>query len=628
MEIAKPILDSIFSQEINFIVPAYQRHYVWDEKEQWQPLWEDILNKYNDRMANKETYNHYIGSYVLVQKKKQTSLMVNKSIVIDGQQRLTTFQIILIALREIFRKYNIDTNVENFIFNNRNYEDKKDKLKLAPSNMNYDSFYDIANMTRKEFDEKFIKPQLKEIGVQTYTATERLKKKDRILKAYLFFYNKINELAEKYFKQNDIDRVGNCLNQLLNAITLNFQFVEINLDENDDPQMVFETLNGRGTPLAESDLIRNYIFMRANKNKENMDVLYASYWNIFEQGIWDDFDSRGRNKNKNLDLFFIDYLTIKTAKLIPNKKIFFEYKDWIANNKIFLNIEEELKDISKTAKIYEKLNIEKEVDNDMLQELLKVNNNLNISTLNPLILFIESSGIDEELKDKFYALLLSYVVRRYICGKDSKNYNKTCIEFIENISSNKYNYDLFENFIKSRKADTYIFPNDDMFLNAILSSDVFTYAGVQKLTNYVLENIEYKIRTNKQENIKIVSKLTLEHIMPQSWCQYWALNEKKYSADDVKKSRSTSSWSRTEEDTEIVNRCALINTFGNLTLLTQSLNSDKEVSNKGFDVKGPKIVEQSSLELNKYFKRPKWDENEIKKRGNCLFEYAKDIWKY
>ena len=625
MEIDKPTVDDIFSQEINFIVPAYQRHYVWDEKEQWEPLWEDILKKYNDRIQNKETYNHYIGSYVLVQKKKQTSLMVNKSIVIDGQQRLTTFQIIFIALREIFQKFGIRNSIQDYIFNRRKYNNPLDELKLIPSSLNYASFYDIAKLTKEEFDEKFIKPQLKEIGVQTYTATKRLKKKDRIIKAYLFFYNKIDAFANKYV--SDINNLEVHLNELLNAIILNFQFVEINLDENDDPQMVFETLNGRGTPLAESDLIRNFIFMRANKNKEDMDDLYQTYWKIFENEVWDETASRGRNKNKNLDLFFIDYLTINQLKLISNKKIFFEYKDWIANNKTILSVEQELEHIVKTANTYKKINIDSSAENANLNKILKVCNLIDISTFNPLLLYIESDCNNEYIKNEFYNIILSYIVRRYICNKDSKNYNKTCIEFLEQIKDSNFDYDKFVKYIKSRNWDTYIFPNDKEFLNAFLTTDVYTSLGRSRLTNYMLEEIEQKIRTNKQEDITINSMLTREHVMPQNWYQYWSINGKFYSKDEVEEAKK-SYFNRTDEQNAIYNRCSLINTFGNITLLTRSLNSDKEVSNKGFDIKGPKIVEQSSLELNKYFKRDRWNEEEIQERGKYLFEYAKEIWRY
>lgn len=629
MEIAKPTLDQIFEKEISFIVPAYQRHYVWDEKEQWLPLWEDILSKYNDRLNDKATYNHYIGSYVLVQKKKTTSQMVNKAIVIDGQQRLTTFQIIFIALREIFKENNISTNnIENYIFNSRKYDEKKDKLKLSPSSMNYKSFCEIAELSKREFDEKYITPQINTRGVGLYTAIERLKKKDRIIKAYLFFYNKIKELIPSMKKDENV--IANNLENLLSAILLNFQFVEINLDDNDDPQMVFETLNGRGTPLAESDLIRNYIFMRANKNNENMDSLYDKYWCIFEKDFWDDSDSRGRNKNKNLDLFFIDYLILNKLKLISNKKIFFEYKDWVINKNSFQKIENELEDINQKAVVYENINIKKDVSNSILKELLDVCNKLGVSTFNPLFLFIETSNISETSKNDFYSILISYIVRRYLCKYDAKNYNKTCIEFMNYISEHNFNYREFKVYLKSRNTPTYIFPDNDKFKDAILHNNLFNKNPYEndcsQLTHYILRKIEENIRTSKQENIKIISSLTREHIMPQSWFEYWPLNGVYYTEQDTEEALKT--WEPTEVQKSIVKRCSLINTLGNLTLLTQSLNSDKEVSNKGFDIKGPRIVAQSSLELNKYFQRPKWDEEEIMNRGVILFNYAKDVWTY
>ena len=184
MEIAKPTLDQIFEKEISFIVPAYQRHYVWDEKEQWLPLWEDILSKYNDRLNDKATYNHYIGSYVLVQKKKTTSQMVNKAIVIDGQQRLTTISLLLLAIRDLARSSKIEIDEKNLHeqieerFLISKWAKDEDRIKLRPvksdrdalvklfgdeedyeanSNLtlNYRYFYDIVQKEEVKAEELF-----------------------------------------------------------------------------------------------------------------------------------------------------------------------------------------------------------------------------------------------------------------------------------------------------------------------------------------------------------------------------------------------------------------------------------------------------------------------------------------
>lgn len=634
MNLNKPKLEDLFNKQIKFRIPVFQRHYVWNEQNQWQPLWDDFLNKYTERKNENKNHPHYTGSIVLFQESTTTS-SVSTYNVIDGQQRLTTFQLFIAAFREVCRKHIGDESLVNdlnkLLFNDKVYgqtDYENQKFKLEPTKFNKDVFYLILVHNYEDVKNKLVNPILEEFGFGHKTYIAEAKKRDRMLAAYLFFFEKLVEFIES----SDEDKVV-IIPRLLLTIKRDFQFVEINLDQNDDPQMIFETMNGRGAQLTETDLIRNYIFMRAEDSQEELDRVYENYWDEFDdrnsEFPWHENSSRGRYFNSNLQFFVIDYLTLKLLTDIRYDQVFYQYKFFIVNNAKFSSVEEELKELNKFSKIYKAIaNPNKSTALGKLSARLK---DMDITTVYPLLLAIES---DDEItvldKTEIYKVLDSYITRRFLCGYTTKNYNNVFLEFVKLLDKEKTAEKFIEN-IKSKTGSSNLWPTDNIVKEKLVTRPIYKEEKnkTRSISNILLE-VEMFQRGKKQELIEFKNEgLTIEHVLPQKWFEEWPLNGKLIPESDFEVAIHAV---MTEDDVEgpyhkIDYRNRLLHSIGNLTLLTSSLNPS--VSNSSFFIKKKELAKHSTLILNSYFiDLEHWSENDIEKRSVSLIETILKIWKY
>ena len=634
MNLGKPVLEELFNKQIRFKIPVFQRHYVWNEQDQLKPLWEDFINKYNERLNKQKIHPHYTGSIVIFQENTTTSTLSTYN-VIDGQQRLTTFQIFISAFREVCRKHleneSLIKELDKFLFNEQSFGDKdyeKQKFKLEPTKFNKEIFNTIVSNTYEEVDELLVRPLLSKSGIGQKTYRQVAKKSNMILGAYLFFYDELDS-----FISNTTEDLTELITNFLLVIKRDFQFVEIGLTQNDDPQMIFETMNGRGASLTETDLIRNYIFMRVNSNEENIDAIYDNYWDEFDDPNskfkWHDKISRGRYYETHLQFYVIDYLTLKLQKEIRYDQVFYYYKLFIINHSNFLKIEDELQELNKYSQFYKELLHPSGVTQcDKLASRLI---DMGISTAYPLILYIKGDDkITNEDKDKIYQYLDSYITRRFLCGFTTKNYNNVFLEYLKFLTSNK-KVDAFKEFLKSKTSDTNLWPTDNVLLDKLLERPIYREEkNKSKSISNILLEVEHTIRGTKQEEVKFSNNgLTIEHLLPQKWFEHWALDSEYISKEDFNISVHAV---MLEDDKEgkfhkIEKRNKMLHTIGNLTILSSPLNSS--VSNSSYDIKQPEIAKQSTVILNSYFQnKPIWNEEEIRNRSKYLFEKIKDIWIY
>ncbi|MEO9474601.1 MAG: DUF262 domain-containing HNH endonuclease family protein [Cyclobacteriaceae bacterium] len=633
MNLGKPHLEDLFNKQIRFRIPVFQRHYVWNEQEQWQPLWDDYINKLNERQNGNKIHPHYTGSIVLFQESTTTSTLSTYS-VIDGQQRLTTFQLFITAFREICRKYVGDDKLINqldkLLFNDEtygqtNYEDQK--FKLEPTKFNKELFNIILNNTYEDVNKTMVEPILSEYGIGPKGYRKEAKRRHRMLAAYLFFYEQFEELMKAIDEKELPTFVPLCLT----VLKRDFQFVEIDLDQNDDPQMIFETMNGRGASLTETDLIRNYIFMRADRNQINLDKVYEKYWDEFDDAKsefkWHEQTSRGRYYESHLQFYIIDYLTLKLRTDIRYDQVFYHYKQFVINKASFESIEDELRELNRYSSIYKEIN--KPNSKTTLGRLARRLKDMEISTIYPLLLAIEGSseisGID---KNKIYEALDSYVTRRFLCGYTTKNYNNVFLEHLKHLDQHK-NADEFIDYLKSKTGETNLWPTDNVLKEKLQIRPIYREEKnrTKSLSNILLE-IEQFQRGKKQEKIEFPNEgLTIEHILPQKWYEHWPLSGNEITKEDFEISIHAV---MTEEDKnghyhQIENRNKLLHCLGNLTLLTDSLNP--AVSNSNFKVKQKELAKQSTLKLNTYFlELDDWGEEQIQIRTEELIDNIVKIW--
>jgi uncharacterized protein with ParB-like and HNH nuclease domain len=632
MNLGKPILEELFNKQIRFRIPVFQRHYVWNEQEQLMPLWDDFKNKFNERTNKQKIHPHYTGSIVLFHENTPTSTISTYS-VIDGQQRLTTFQIFIASFREVCRKHLGDESLikelDKFLFNEKSFGDKDyelQKYKLEPTKFNKDSFNIIIGNTYEHVEELLVFPVLSEYGIGHKTYRQVAKNRNRMLGAYLFFFDQLND----FISSTELD-LTEFITQCLLVLKRDFQFVEIGLTQNDDPQMIFETMNGRGASLTETDLIRNYIFMRANSNQEDLDKIYEKYWNEFDdpESIykWHEKSSRGRYYESNLQFFVIDYLTLKHQTEIRYDQVFYYYKLFVINHSNFSMVEEELEELNRYSKIFKRLTKPEGItDFDRLALRLI---DMGISTCYPLILYVEGDmEISLDNKNSIYQYLDSYITRRFLCGFTTKNYNNVFLEYLKFFSKDKDAGD-FRELLKSKTSETNLWPSDNILLERLLERPLYREERnkTRSISNILLE-VEKSIRGSKQEQVKFLnSGLTIEHLMPQNWHEHWPLDNQLISEDDFKVSVHAV---MTEDDKDgkyhrIEKRNKILHTIGNLTILTTSLNPS--VSNSSYDTKKSEIALQSTVLLNTYFHDKKtWDEEEIEKRTIYLYDQIKKIW--
>jgi len=632
MNLGKPLLEELFNKQIRFRIPVFQRHYVWNEQEQLMPLWEDFLNKYNERYKEQKIHPHYTGSIVLFHESTPTSTLSTYS-VIDGQQRLTTFQIFIAAFREACRKHLNDLSLikelEKFLFNDKSFGDKdyeNQKFKLEQSKFNKDVFNTIVSNSYDKVTNLLIEPVLHEYGIGPKTYRNVAKSRNKILGAYIFFYDQLHN-----FISNTETELTEVITQFLLVLKRDFQFVEIGLTKDDDPQMIFETMNGRGASLTETDLIRNYIFMRINSNEENLDNIYEDYWDEFDDPNakfkWHEKTSRGRYYESRLQFFVIDFLILQLQEEIRYDQVFYYYKLFVINNSNFNTVELELKELSKYSKIFKRLS--KPESGTTFDRLAFRLIDMDISTIYPLILYIEGdSEIDWENRNKIYQYLDSYITRRFLCNYTTKNYNNVFLEYLKFLTKNK-DSQRFKELLLSKTSETNLWPTDNMLLDKLLERPLYREEKnrSKSISNILLE-VEQFIRGNKQEKVTFLnSGLTIEHLLPQKWFEFWPLDGENITEEDFDISVHAV---MTEEDKNgkyhrIENRNKMLHTIGNLTILTSSLNPS--ISNSSFDIKKQEIGIQSTLLLNKYFQdKTEWDEEEIKTRSKYLYEQIIKIW--
>ncbi len=538
---AMKLLDFIGkSQEKQFVIPIYQRLYSW-EKEQCKQLWDDIIKIGGDDKMD----GHFIGSILYVLDGITHS--DNTLLIIDGQQRLTTITLLLTALRnhlsdEVKRKEIED----HYLINS----DKKFRLILSEPDK--DTLLYLIDKDKR----KPSKPSLK------------------IMENFKLFEEWIRK------NTNQLETIFKGLEKLM--------IVEIALEKGkDDPQLIFESMNSKGIELTQTDLIRNYIIMETEIEKQ--EGFYNKYWRAMEE----DF----KQNKKWFDRFVRHYLTIKTREIPNISKVYVALKDY--RQKEGIGIEDLLKDLQKYCGYFCQIVFKKEADKD-LNKALGFLVDLEMDVVYPLLLELYSDYSDGVLsKDDFrrsIALIESYICRRAVCGIPSNGLNKVFASFTKKINKVQYLESIKAHFVCLTEKQR--FPNNDEFKNLFITIDFYHF---QKREYFLerLENFERKERVYTHE-------YTTEHIMPQTLEEEWKkdLGENFQAIHDK-----------------------YLHTIGNLTLT----GYNPEYSNKSFKEKQgmEKGFKDSPLRLNQSLRGlESFGEKEIEKRANDLADWALKIWTY
>lgn len=615
---AVPLL-AIFEKKMRLEVPLFQRQYVWNKEQQWEPLWEDISRKFAEYLeGRKDAPVHFLGAMVLDQKQTPTT-HVERRQVIDGQQRLTTLQIFIASFRDFCRAHECEElakECDAFTLNKGMMADPAiDKFKVWPTQLDRGQFMDvISSGSRIDLEKKH------PLVYRKYA--RRPEPRPRMVEAYLFFYEQIAD----FFNGSGTDEplaaevpVGQRLEECFQALKNALQVVAIDLDHDDDAQVIFETLNARGEPLLPADLLRNFIFLRAARKGEPQEALYDNYWRQFDDPFWRVEVKQGRLLRPRSDLFMQHFLSSRQGVDIPIKHLFVEYKFWIERQQPFATVTDELATLSRQGNDFRRI-IEPKTG-DPICSLAAFLDTFDVRTCYPLLLAILDVGIDDEEWRKISSTLESYILRRAVCGLTTKNYNRTFLSLTRNLRRDGLTHANLVKQLSEQTGESAEWPTDAAFGEAWRSKHVYQTLNNPKVV-HILKRLNATFLGSKNELVSVDGALTVEHILPQNWIEHWPLR------DGSKGLTGGELWTAEPQDAKATatrSRNAVLQTFGNLTILTQALNS--AASNSAWSEKKAELLRHSLLPINQQLHSiDAWDEETIADRANALLTRALDLW--
>ena len=601
----------------------FQRLYVWQENPQWQTLWEDIAEKATLQLAGKKSNPHYLGALIIEGVRPRSPREVKRFLVIDGQQRLTTLQLLLCAYRDYSKTKDwktLDRTTSRYLENADSdvMECPDEELfKLWPTTLNRLIFTDIINAKSKVVVES--KYPLVYIGRK-----RKPEPRSGLVEAYLFFYKEIDLWVSNQASITG-DSEESYAFKLLQALQQDFCVVEISLSEGDDSQEIFYSLNSQGRALSQSDLLRSLIFMRAEKEQLDRDEIFKDYWSKFETGFWSNEEKRGGRSYSRLDLGLRYFLTVKTGVLVDARRVNEEYKKWIGVQPArYPSVRDELKDFSKHADLYEYY--ETELDGLPCNDLRRVLWDFDVSTATPLLMHLQlECGLTATEIKSCLATLESFIARRVFTGEETKEYNKLFVDIIGELKGLKSSevQNALEKKLLSGGGITRHWPTNAEIIEAALSKPIFKSLRTPGL-RIILERLELAYRGKKTEDHSIPEGLQIEHVMPQKWFSKWTL---KNILIPENVSLYPSYYAKDEFEVlaePIRQRNIKLHTIGNLTLLNKYLNP--AASNDSFSLKLNEYG-HSVLRLNRYFDgKNNWDEESIDERAKILAKIICEIW--
>lgn len=567
------LLEFMDGHDKRFLIPVYQRNYDW-KIPNCRQLYDDLV-----RVIRSDRKSHFFGSIVYVYDSDSDSSK-HEYLIIDGQQRLTTISLLLLAMYNLLEKGILTSNFParaEEIYNEYlidKYAPEETRIKLKPVKNDDAAFHKL------------------------FEQSEDYYKNSNLTINFQYFYNRIQK------EEISIDELYKAIKRL--------QIISIRLNGDDNPQLIFESLNSTGLDLTEGDKIRNFVLMGQPREKQT--AFYETYWNPIEKAT-----------NYEVSLFVRDYLSVKTQLTPSMKNVYEDFKSYA--NKSDVGVEELLKELLLYAKNYEILlrgessypSLDSRLDVD-LRDTIRRLNWLETTVTRPFLLevlrlFNEERLTIDDLHSIFH-IVENYVFRRNLCdvatnalnkiflnlNREIIRYDGTCDQYVE-----KLKYALLA------KKESGRFPDDEEFLAVLSEKNVYNMRN--KYRTYILERYE-NFGTLETKNIYAgVEKgmYTIEHIMPQHLTPGWM----EELGEDYQRVHST--W---------------LHRLANLTLTAYN----SKFSNEPFVVKKTLVdkdsgvgigFENSGLRMNQWIaKRDHWTEAELIERDQYLLEMAKKIWSY
>lgn len=539
--------DVFFSPQ-RLLVPLFQRPYVWSQEGQWAPLWEDVKRVADRVILGQQPVPHFLGAVVLQQ---QPSAIGNLAVrtVIDGQQRLTTLQLLIDAAHSCVLTNGLETLAKQLeaLVENADYfiKEPEEKFKVWPTNRDRAAFNEVMSA---------------ELPID-YSKLEH--SSSRMAEAHQYFSTRINE----WFQESS--SLEKCADALVLTIRNLLQIVVIDLLVDEDAQEIFETLNARGTPLTAADLIKNFVFQRLDTTPRGAETAYHQYWQQFETPFWEKEVSAGRLNYTRSSLFLTQWLIAQTMVDVPAREVFGQFKRYVTDGE--RPVEELLPALHRASEVYKKFSDAAAQPTGELTRLeLFVYRTLSMDSqvVRPLVIWLvdpDREPIPGDQLNKALLAIESWLVRRTIVRATTNNYNRVIVELLNELESGSRELagELTEAFLVRQTSPNSYWPGDQEVKTELSTSPIYKRMARARL-RMILEALEDERRgwfrvsgsNPKSEQPVVRGTCTIEHVIPQDW---------------------RANWDADELDENDMHRDDLVHTLGNLVLLTQSLNS--KVSN-------------------------------------------------
>lgn len=545
MKASETKLQPVLEGEKQYVIPLFQRPYSW-KINHWKTLWDDLAELYESG----DEREHFLGAIVTMPIDMQPH-GVSKYGLIDGQQRLTTLFTLLAAMRDLAQESEdrlAQQINEQYLINK--WAEGQNKLKLLPTQIDRELFYDVIN------------------GVATGQS--------RLSQAYRFFL--------KQLKKRDENGVSYDLKRLHNILVQRFIIVSIVLAKDENPYLIFESLNAKGQPLTQADLVRNYLLMRIN-DQEEQTLAYKDLWHPIEKSLGD-----------QLTNFLWRYLT-KDGTFVRQGSIYEAIKNRLASLPTADEVIDVLMDINIYAGYYKRIIAPEQEPNLEIRRRLQRINRWEINTAYPFLLALyddyERGGLSAKGMCEIIDAIESFVVRRFFCRIPTNALNRIFIGLYKSIDEEN-KVESTRNQLNSRR-----WPSDEEFQNGWMLFPIYT-SGTAKC-RHVLESLEEALTKNNEPVDVTHPRITIEHIMPQTLNEEWEL----HLGSEAAQVHGT-----------------YLHTVGNLTLT----GKNEPMGNSPFSLKKP-VFSQSNFALNSYVAaQENWDEQVIQQRVHDLGKTACEIW--
>ena len=555
---AQPLIKFFDGSDKRFIIPLYQRNYDWKE-DNCEQLFQDLI-----KLHKSDRKSHFFGSIV-----SSIQSGTEDRYIIDGQQRITTVSLMLIAMvnakkeglieaddaklvEKIFKRYLVDE-----------YQEDERKVKLKP-----------------------IKKDMQAFDALLYKPKDQYVKESNVTRNYDFFFDKITHC-------------GLTLDELFETIK-KLEVINIRLDEDDDPQLIFESLNSTGLDLSEADKIRNYLLMSLLPSEQ--DDLYSRFWNPIEEFTKYDPSS-----------FVRDYLTMKQGKIGRIDRIYFIFKEYAENAGI--DRAALLEDMHHYARIYNLID-NAQIGTDKLNRKLNQLRTLDSTIAYPFFMAFFDYASKESLSEneiyKVIDVVEAYWARRIICNLPSNALNKVFATLHRDVlnhickagKDSDPSYLEVLTYVLLKKGRSSVFPTDEEVAGDFVLRQVYKMPTNQRM--FILERLENRDNNERHDVVKELTEkdITIEHIMPQTLSDDW-------------KAALGDEWERIHQQ--------YLHTMANLTLTGYNSQYSNLTFAKKRDME--KGFKDSAFRLNNYVKScEQWTEMELKQRQQELLQVFMNLW--